>query len=159
MKLVRVFTLCLVIAFLCACRPILAVPKPTSSSPETSVSGPKNGQSSWTLTCTRSGGFAGLSQTVVIESDGRLLDGQGQEKSAPADAVSALIAEINQLDFSSFDGEYGDAADCRDCYTYTLTLEQGGETKTITIVEDGTSKLPEALQDLLQNLNVLASVG
>jgi hypothetical protein len=159
MKPVRLLALYLLIVFLTACRPVFAGSKPTASSPETSASGPKSVQSPWTLTYTRSGGFAGISESVKIGSDGSVHDSQGQAISAPAEEVEALIAEINALDFSSFDDAYGNSSDCRDCYTYTLTFEQGGETKTITIVEDGSSELPTELQSLLQKLNAIAAAS
>ncbi len=176
MKPVRLLALCLVIAFITACLPISAqstlpaqetdhlfptspVPKPTTSAPEPSASGPKSGQSPWTLTYSRSGGFAGISQSVKVESGGRVLDSQGQKISAPADEVSALIDEINQLDFSSFDEAYGNSSDCRDCFTYKLTFEQAGKEKTITMVEDGTTELPKELQSILQKLTEIASAN
>ena len=176
MNPVRLLALCLVIAFLTACHPVLAesilptqeadrlfptsaVPKPTTSSAETSVSGPKSAQPLWTLTYTRSGGFTGISQSMKIESGGRVLDSQGQRISAPAEDVAALIAEINQLDFSSFGDEYGISSDCRDCFTYKLTFEQAGKTKTITMVEDGTTELPKELQSILQKLTEFASAN
>jgi hypothetical protein len=159
MNLVRLFALCIVAAFLSACRPVLALPTPTTSAPETNASGPKSGQPLWTLTYSRSGGFAGISESVKIESGGLVLDSQEQKISAPADEVSALTAEISQLDFSSFDEAYGNSADCRDCFTYQLTFEQGGKAKTITWVEDGTTELPKELQSVLQKLTELASVN
>ena len=96
---------------------------------------------------------------MKIESGGRVLDSQGQKISAPADEVSALIDEINQLDFSSFDEVYGNSSDCRDCFTYKLTFEQAGKTKTITMVEDGTTELPKELQSILQKLTEIASAN
>ena len=176
MKLIRLLTLCLIAAFLSACHPVLAestlpaqetdrlfptstVPKPTTGSPETSNSGPKSAQPLWTLTYTRSGGFAGISQSMKIESSGRVLDSQGQAISAPAEDVAVLIAEINQLNFSSFDDAYGNSADCRDCFTYTLTFEQDGKEKTISMVEDGTTQLPVEVQSILQKLTELAAAN
>jgi len=176
MNPVRLLTLCLIAAFLSACLPISAqstlpaqetdrlfptsaVPKPTKSSPDTDASGPKSGQPLWTLTYSRSGGFAGISESVKIESGGRVLDSQGQKISAPADEVSALIAEINQLDFSSFDNAYGNSSDCRDCFTYQLTFEQAGKLTTITMVEDGSSELPVELQSILQKLTEFAAAN
>jgi hypothetical protein len=174
MNPVRLLTLCLIAAFLSACLPISAqstlpaqetdrlfptsaVPKPTTSSPDTDASGPKSGQSLWTLTYSRSGGFAGISQSMKIESGGRMLDSQGQKISATADEVSALIGEINQLDFSSFGDKYGNSSDCRDCFTYRLTFEQDGKEKIITMVEDGTTELPKELQSILQKLTEFAA--
>jgi hypothetical protein len=176
MKPVRLLALCLVVAFLSACHPVLAestlpaqesdhlfptspVPKPTIRSPESDASGPKSGQPLWTLTYSRSGGFAGINKSVKIDSSGSVLDSQGQKISAPADEVSALIAEINQLDFSSFDEAYGNSSDCRDCFTYKLTFEQEGKAKTITMVEDGSSELPKELQSILQKLNEFATAN
>jgi hypothetical protein len=176
MNPVRLLALCLVIAFLTACHPVLAestlpaqeterlfptsaVPKPTTSAPETSASGPKSAQTLWTLTYTRSGGFAGISQSMKIESGGRVLDSQGQALSASKDEISALIAEINQLDFTAFVDAYGNSSDCRDCFTYQLTFEQDGKLKTITMVEDGSSELPMQLQSLLQKLAEFASAN
>ena len=176
MKLIRLLALCLIAAILSACHPLLAqsplpaqetdrpfptatVPKPTTRSPETDASGPKSGQPLWTLTYSRSGGFAGISESVKIESGGRMLDSQGQEISAPADEVSGLIAEISKLDFSSFDEAYGNSSDCRDCFTYQLTFEQEGKAKTITMVEDGTTELPKELQSILQKLSEIAAAN
>ncbi len=176
MKPFRLLALFLLAAYLTACLPISAqstlpaqetdrlfptstVPKPTTSSAETSASGPKSAQPLWTLTYTRSGGFAGISQSMKIESGGRVLDSQGQTISAPAKDVAALIAEIDQLDFSSFGDEYGISSDCRDCFTYKLTFEQAGKLKTITMVEDGTTELPVELQSILQKLTEFASAN
>jgi hypothetical protein len=157
MKLARLLVLCFLTACLAACQPLLARPASTSQGSDASQS--KGGQIPWALTYTRSGGFAGLSQTVIIKSDGAVLDEQGQEIPVPADASSALVAEIDQLDFSSYNNEYVDASQCRDCYTYTLTFEQGDQTKTITIVEDGTSQLPAELQSLLQKFDAIAAAS
>jgi len=157
MKLIRLLVLYALITSLAACQPLLA--RPTSTAQDTDTSQPKGSQIPWTLTYTRSGGFAGISQSVIINSDGSVLGSQGQPISAPVDEVEALIAEINALDFSSFDAEYGNSSDCRDCYTYTLTFEQGGQTKTITLVEDGATEFPKELQSLLQKFNAVTAAG
>jgi hypothetical protein len=157
MKLARFLVLCFLTACLAACQPLLA--RTTSTTQDTDTSQPKGSQIPWTLTYTRSGGFAGISKSVKIDSGGSVLDSQGQEISAPADDVSALVAEINQLDFSSFEDDYSKSSECRDCFTFTLTFEQGGMTKTITMVEDGTTQLPKELQSILQNLTKIAAGG
>jgi hypothetical protein len=85
----------------------------------------------------RSGGFAGLTRTVEIDSD--TLSGDDQK------AMLKLIEDSNFFsdDFASLpDG-------VRDGYSYEITIEKGGERRTINIDDSGISEDLRPLVDQL----------
>ena len=143
----------LLVVLLVACSPAQAqnlTPTPSSGLPGTQSS--TNG-AGWTLIYNRSGGLAGMNQTWTLYSDGRMLDDQDQPVKVSSDRISALVAEINQVDFFSYSDDYGKSSTCNDCFTTKLSFTKDGQTKTILIVEDGSTQIPNQLQTLVQNMS------
>lgn len=143
----------LLTVILAACSPALV----TSGGKGLPTSTPA-GQS-WTLTYNHSGGLAGIDQTLIIHSDGSLQDGQGQKVNADQGEISALVEEVNGTDFTQFQADYSKGSRCNDCFTTTLTLEKGGITQTIVIVEDGSVKIPAELESIIQKISEVAPPG
>ena len=130
--------------------------QPTSetagTTPATSGAGelqPTKSADRWTLTYNRSGGLAGIDETLVVRSEGTVFDKQGQKVAADESKLSALVAEINQVDFSKFQADTSKGSRCNDCFITKLTFEKGGVTQTIVMVDDGSTQIPDELQSIL----------
>ncbi len=88
----------------------------------------------------RSGGFAGLSSTVELDSD-----------TLSADDQKTLLELIENVEF--FDGDFDSASDSiRDGFSYEITIEKGSKKRTINITDGGISKDLRPLVDHLVGL-------
>jgi hypothetical protein len=98
------------------------------------------------LTFTRSGGFAGTTETITIGSGGRVEiesdAAPSQELTIPPDLVNRLQEELKSLDWARAANEPPNV-DCADCFTYDIRA--GGQRVTTTAMgESG-----EELRDLI----------
>ena len=81
----------------------------------------------------RSGGFAGLEQEWNIYADGRIENAEGKlvGQAEPAE-VTAVVMLADEAGFYELDDEYLDKnVTCCDLITYTLTVTDGEQRKTI----------------------------
>jgi len=86
----------------------------------------------------RSGGFAGIATNVEIDSR----DLSGQE-------LGNLEKLIDQSDFFKYQQAQDSGSSIPDQYQYRITIEAGGNTKT---VEFGESVMPEKFRPLIEYL-------
>lgn len=104
------------------------------------VSSTASGQdtrSSWHLTFTISGGFAGFDRTLDVTSTGsaKAVD-RRRTRQVDRQLSRDEIQEIDRLAASvtSFDGSA--RTQCRDCFTYSLDLERSGQRVTVRVADD-----------------------
>ena len=78
--------------------------------------------------------------------------------SVSADAVSALLTDIEQLGFYKLNDAYGRLSKCNDCYQYQLTVNGPAGSKTVTAVPEAPD-MPPALTQIIEKINtVLATL-
>ena len=104
----------------------------------------------------RSGGLLPKDLQWAIYSDGRVVTGEGEEKAVTADQVQTLLAEIKRLGFFELQDSYGLSAVCNDCYTYRITVNDGGRVKTVTAVQ-GAGDTPESVMGIIEAINGLVA--
>jgi len=103
----------------------------------------------------RSGGFAGISEMWSIYADGRVVSGDGEEFTVPADEVAALQAEIEASGIFEMIGTSGLPSACADCFVHQITVSDGEKPNSITIQggisnpEDPRAKILEEINNLL----------
>lgn len=111
------------------------------------------------ITFERSGGIAGLSEHWTIYLDGRVMGPAEEEATIPAEAVSQLLAEIEDAGFFEWPPLPRSLESCADCFTYSITVEYQGKTNRIALV-DGQSDAPEEARTILERiLGILDSVS
>ncbi len=104
----------------------------------------------------RSGGLLPSELQWAVYPDGRVVTGKGEEESVPAGQVQALLAELNGLGFFELQDSYGLSAVCNDCYTYSITVNDGGRVKTVIAV-DGAADTPDTVLAIIDALNTFLS--
>ncbi len=114
----------------------------------------------------RSGGFAGLDETLIIGSDGsaalssRFL---GETEFILAEEEwEELGALIEDSGFMEFDATYGAKAGVADYFSYSLTVEMDSTSKQVQWVDEWASKgdLPEGLEEIGEGiLDIIQGTG
>ncbi len=114
----------------------------------------------------RSGGFAGLDETLIIGSDGsaalssRFL---GETEFILAEEEwEELGALIEDSGFMEFDATYGAKAGVADYFSYSLTVEMDSTSKQVQWVDEWASKgdLPEGLKEIGEGiLDIIQGTG
>jgi heat shock protein HslJ len=102
---------------------------------------------------TRTGGFAGFNDALIIYQDGSAVVTRKEftrEITLTADELSTIRQLLQDASFGSLLPDYPPAAPGADYFTYTLTYEG----KTVTAQDTG---VPEALQPLIEELGTLVS--
>jgi hypothetical protein len=84
----------------------------------------------------KSGGFTGITEEWTIFPDGRIVSSDGVEYVLGEEKVTTLLYEIDNLGFFEISGPGQLLSDCRDCFTYRITVSSGGRTKSINYVDD-----------------------
>jgi hypothetical protein len=103
------------------------------------------------ITFQRSGGFAGKTVVWTIYPDGRVQSDQGTTQLSSGD-VSLLVAGLKALGIFDLEDSYGGMTNCKDCFTYTITINADGKTKTISTT-DGATDTPAELGKILTLIN------
>jgi hypothetical protein len=106
------------------------------------------------VTYERTGGFASMPQSLVIEADGSATVEAGVDPAREAfeltdEELGRLQAELDAADFVGFDLST-EPTGCADCYAYELTY--GGT----TISYDESESVPEPMTILVTHLNEIA---
>ncbi|MBN1135834.1 MAG: hypothetical protein JXM73_04570 [Anaerolineae bacterium] len=104
----------------------------------------------------RSGGLLPSDLQWAVYPDGRVVTGRGEEKSVSSSQVQALLAEISGLGFFEFEDSYGLSAVCNDCYTYSITVNDGGRVKNMVAV-DGAADTPDTVLEIVDAINTFLS--
>ena len=124
---------------------------PATSTPASPTADPTGGVA---ILFQRSGGLLPSDLQWAIYPDGQVVTGEGEEKSVAADQVQALVQEIEGLGFFELQDSYGLSATCNDCYTYRITVNDGGRVKTVVAVE-GASDTPGTVLEIIDAINAL----
>ena len=142
----------------CAGTPVSTpTPKPlgTPTSPPAAACSPPE---KWNIQFNRSGGFAGLDESLTLDSGGSL---DVQRKRPPVNEKSSIskeqVAAIAVLlaQACPFEIEMG-KDNCADCFVYDLNIQMDGQTYSVqasdvTLTED-LHPLVDALSQLTQNI-------
>lgn len=102
----------------------------------------------------RSGGFAGLQQEWTFHANGRIDFPDGSQKQVDAVQIQSLFDTIQTANFPTLNESYLPENDCCDLFTYTVTVQTGSNTQTITTM-DGAVNMPEELTAVLQTIDEL----
>ena len=101
----------------------------------------------------RTGGITSKELDVVVTSDGSVTR-DGVKSTIPADKVKQISDKLDQMGFFGMQGVFQSPGTSADIYTYNLTVERNGTSRTVT-AQDG--YIPPELADLLQVLSQLGS--
>ena len=106
----------------------------------------------------RSGGFAGVSEQWSIYESGKVVKLNGDEISIEPAQVKVLLNAIQAAGFYEMKATsgIGGLSNCKDCYTYKLTVNGDGKTNTIT-AQEGAKDIPEAFWNLIKQINSVLS--
>ena len=106
----------------------------------------------------RSGGFAGVDEQWSLYADGRISDNKGNQKVVEGAQITALIDELKTAGVLEMKDSMGSGISnaCKDCFTYTITVNIDGKTKKI-ITQDNTKGVPEAFWNVIKKLNNLVT--
>jgi hypothetical protein len=104
----------------------------------------------------RSGGFAGVNQQWTIYANGNIVTDSGETLSVNPDQVTALLIAADAAGFFDMkvSSSLGSAGNCKDCFTYTLTITNHGQTNTLS-AQDGSKNLPDAFWSIIQLINTI----
>ena len=103
----------------------------------------------------RSGGITGQELNIEIKSDGTLIR-DGATSKATADQVKQISDALDQMGIFGMQGIFQAPGTSADMYTYRITVERSGSSKTITAQE---GFIPPQLSDLIQMLSQLGSTS
>ena len=104
----------------------------------------------------RSGGFAGKTEQWSFYAYGKITKDTGEELSVDPAQVTALLEAIQAAGFFGMKASsgIGKFSNCKDCYTYQLTVNSTEKANTIT-VQQGAKDVPEAFWTLINQINSL----
>lgn len=102
----------------------------------------------------RSGGFAGLQQEWTIHADGQINFPDGSQKQADPEQLLTVFDAVQAANFSSLNAAYLPEDTCCDLFTYTVTVQTGSETHTITMM-DNAPNVPDGLTAVFQSIDAL----
>ncbi len=142
-------------------------PAPAAASPQPSMlatassSGAASGKGMGDgpiLVVQRSGGLAGVSEEWSIYADGRVITPTGARKVESEQIARLLSSMISSGLFALNESSGVVFSKCRDCFTYQITVAQGGKMKTFQVQPEATDtpiEAREALQSIIDFLNTL----
>lgn len=106
----------------------------------------------------RSGGFAGLKETLTIEPDGSMSLSSnllGEKEFVLSEAeLKDLLSLIEDTGFMGFDESYGSRSGVADFFSYSLIVKKNSGSKLVEWVDDWASekKLPGGLKDVEEHM-------
>jgi hypothetical protein len=102
----------------------------------------------------RSGGFAGVDERWLINSDGRITASDGKNSQVSIAELSAAVADLENLGFFELQNSYMPLDTCCDRFTYKLSVTAAGKAHTVTALE-GDQETPEELWKAIEIVNGL----
>ena len=126
-------------------------PPPTGPTP--TISGPDPGPGGGaTLTYATTGGIAGVRRELTITPQGlaTLVDGDQTfgPVTLPAERMTEIRTKLTATNFKELNERYGSGT-VSDDFEHTLTVAEGGSTKSVTVEEIGGKDVtPQAVQEL-----------
>lgn len=116
---------------------------------------PNSGKLFSSVALDRTGGIEGKPLDILLLSDGTLTR-DGVKSTVPADQVKQLSDTLDQLGFFGLHGVFQGVGTSPDIYTYYITVERDGASRTIT-AQDGF--MPPAFTDLVRTLSQLGATN
>jgi hypothetical protein len=107
----------------------------------------------------RSGGLAGVSEQWSIYANGKIITQNGAELSVEPAKVTALLTAIQTAGFYELKTSTGIGAglsSCKDCFTYSLTVNGGEKPNTLTF-QEGSKEIPDSILNIIQQINDLVA--
>ncbi len=106
----------------------------------------------------RSGGLAGVNERWSIYAGGRIVNQNGETITVDAAKVTDLLDAIDTAGFFDMKSAsiIGGLNNCKDCFSYKLTVTSNGQTNTITTY-DGAKGLPDSFWAILKQVNDLVN--
>lgn len=101
----------------------------------------------------QSGGFTGIPLKVEIHSDGRLIR-DGVTSSVTPEQVTEIDSIIKEINFFGIQGQFEPASNNPDAYSYKISVDRGGSSRTIN-AQDGYT--PDPLMKLINAVSLLGS--
>ena len=106
-----------------------------------------------TVSLNRMGGITGKELNVVLKSDGSLTR-DGVASTVTPDQVKQISDKLDQMGIFGMQGVFQAPGTSADIYTYNLTVERNGSSKTVT-AQDG--YIPPQLADVLDFMTRLGT--
>ena len=156
-KLISIFLISFILVACAGASVSTDEPKPLS----TPANGPASAcgvPSQWTIQLNRSGGIAGVDETMTLDSGGRLTvqsesPATDVRKTLSKDQVSAITGYLAEA--CPFEMKPNDAG-CADCFLYKLDIQMDGKTyvmlATDVTLSDEVHPLINELSNLLQDV-------
>ncbi len=101
----------------------------------------------------RSGGFAGVNESWLIYSNGRIELPDGRELEVEVDQIYELLEEVEALGFFDINTPKPGISACRDCFQYQLTVNHDNQKKTISWEDD--QLVPQELWTIFDEIQLL----
>lgn len=105
------------------------------------------------VTFERTGGLEGKPLEISLLGDGTLTR-DGAKSTLPADQVKQISDALDKVGFFGLQGAFQGVGTSPDVYTYYVTVERAGSSRTITM-QDGF--MPPALTELVRTLSQLGT--
>ncbi len=105
----------------------------------------------------RSGGFAGTSDSWTVYGDGRYLSNDGSEFMLDTGKLAALLAELDSLGFFDLEIKSDPFSSCADCFTYQLAISYDGRVNEVTWRDGDSTRqaILESISGLITNFLIL----
>ena len=135
-----------------------STPSKTSSDLSLEVSKGTHSPDQAVVVFQRSGGLVGGSEQWNIFANGDIVNSKGEQVNIGATQVSAILAALNAVGFYDIktSSNIGSLGNCKDCYSYQLTVTSNGKTNTITF-NDGDKSLPDTFWKIINQINSMIS--
>ncbi len=120
------------------------------------VSQPTPDQGAPVIIMEKSGGLAGVHQKWALYASGQVVSAGQVIRLVTADQVKAALADIRKAGFYDLQADYRQASTCNDCFLYTVSVNSGGNSKTVTGVDGDAHTPAEFLQVVSEILNLVS---
>lgn len=112
---------------------------------------------------TRSGGlksFRPTEATFTFYADGRIVSSDGREWQVPPEEIEKLVNDVMALGFAEFEASYIPEDTCCDRVTHTLTVRDGDQVYTVTVLDEADAP-PELFQavEMVNNYLIALPTG
>lgn len=121
------------------------------------VSQPTPDQGMPVIVMERSGGIAGIHNKWTIYASGQVIMAGQVVRTLAADQVNTTMADIQKLGFFEMQADYSKNSNCMDCFLDVVTINSGGNSKTVTAVE-GDARTPAEFLKVIEDINKLTTV-
>ena len=141
--------------FLFACAEI-QTPPGNADMPQATAAADCEAPQTWSLTYTRSGGFAGTMDTMTLDSEGNIVtSGRSDNLVVEGSIPPADVENIETLLVATCPFEGIALASCADCFNYDVEVTMDGnyyqfETNDAGLMESNASSLIGALESVME---------